>query len=126
MISSLYCSHKITALSSNSIEKDSNYLQNRLPILPGAYQIPEYLPLLINKRIALVANHTSLIENNHLLDTLLQLKIDVVKLFVPEHGLRGEVSAGATILDSKDEKRVFQSSLYMAKLKTYIRSITRH
>ncbi|MBK9632666.1 MAG: DUF1343 domain-containing protein [Saprospiraceae bacterium] len=104
MISSLYCSHKITALSSNNIEKDSNYLQNRLPILPGAYQIPEYLPLLINKRIALVANHTSLIENNHLLDTLLQLKIDVVKLFVPEHGLRGEVSAGATILDSKDEK----------------------
>jgi len=64
----------------------------------------EYLPFLMSKRIALVANHTSLLDNTHLLDTLLQLKINVVKLFVPEHGLRGEVSAGATIKDGKDEK----------------------
>lgn len=39
-----------------------------------------------------------------LLDTLLQLNINVVKVFAPEHGFRGNADAGETIKDGKDSR----------------------
>jgi uncharacterized protein YbbC (DUF1343 family) len=63
-----------------------------------------YLPLLQGKKVALVANQTSIVNRTHLLDTLLALKINVVKVFAPEHGFRGDYSAGATVADGKDMK----------------------
>lgn len=68
----------------------------------GAEQIQDYLPLITNKRIALVVNQTSQIKGKHLLDTFLNLKINVVKIFALEHGFRGNVSAGETIKNSRD------------------------
>jgi uncharacterized protein YbbC (DUF1343 family) len=73
-------------------------------ILPGAYQTQQYLPQLQGKRVALVLNHTSFIGNTHLLDSLLTLDIDVRVLFAPEHGFRGDASAGEQIKDGKDAK----------------------
>ncbi|MBP6174218.1 MAG: DUF1343 domain-containing protein [Saprospiraceae bacterium] len=73
-------------------------------ILPGAYQMDQYLPLLKGKKVGLVINQTSTIGKRLLLDTLLDLKVDVRKIFVPEHGLRGEASAGTSISDGKDSK----------------------
>jgi uncharacterized protein YbbC (DUF1343 family) len=67
-------------------------------------QISLYLPLLKGKKVALVANQTSLVGETHLLDTLLALKINVVKVFAPEHGFRGDHSAGATVTNGKDAK----------------------
>lgn len=73
-------------------------------IQPGAAAIPEYLPLLQNKRVALVVNHTSQLKGTHLVDTLLALNIDVKQIFAPEHGFRGEAGAGEIISNSVDSK----------------------
>ncbi|MDO4704469.1 DUF1343 domain-containing protein [Tannerella sp.] len=58
------------------------------------------------KRVALAVNHTSILETSrtHLLDTLLARRIDIRKVFAPEHGFRGTADAGATVHDSRDPK----------------------
>lgn len=70
----------------------------------GAERFDEYLSLLKGKRVGLVVNHTSVVgeQRIHLLDTLQSLDIDVVKVFVPEHGFRGNADAGETVVDDKD------------------------
>jgi uncharacterized protein YbbC (DUF1343 family) len=73
-------------------------------ILPGAYQTIEFLPLLKEKKVAVVANKTSLINNTHLVDTLVSLGIDVVKIFGPEHGFRGDQPDGKEIDNDIDTK----------------------
>lgn len=73
-------------------------------ILPGAYQMDEYLPLLANKRVAIVANQASFVGKSHLVDTLLSLNISIVKVFSPEHGFRGVADAGALVSDHFDTK----------------------
>ena len=81
-----------------SSEKESNH------IITGAEQTENYIPLLKNKKIAVVANHTTIIGNTHLVDSLLSLGINVVKIFSPEHGFRGTVEAGEHVKNYKDEK----------------------
>lgn len=63
-------------------------------IIPGAARTEIYLPDLHGKRVAFAGNHTSMINNVHLVDTLLAAGINVVKIFSPEHGFRGEAAAG--------------------------------
>ena len=63
-----------------------------------------YLHHLENKKVGVVGNQTSMIANTHLVDSLLSLGIDIVKLFSPEHGFRGKVDAGAIIEDGIDSK----------------------
>lgn len=70
----------------------------------GASQTELYLPQLQQKRIAVVANQTSDIGTRHLVDSLLALKVNVVKVFAPEHGFRGDVGAGEHVDDSRDAK----------------------
>ena len=72
----------------------------------GAEQMEKLLPLLEGKRIALVVNHTSVVgqTQTHLLDTLLSLKVDVRKVFAPEHGFRGNADAGETVKNGRDTK----------------------
>ena len=70
----------------------------------GAERTNIYLQLLKNKKIAIVGNQTSMIANTHLVDSLLSLKVNVVKVFSPEHGFRGKADAGAKIEDERDEK----------------------
>ena len=72
----------------------------------GAEQMEKLLPLLNGKRIALVVNHTSVVgqTQTHLLDTLLSLKVDVRKVFAPEHGFRGNADAGETVKNGRDTK----------------------
>jgi len=67
------------------------------PILPGAYQLTEYLPLLKGKRVGVFANFTSLVGGIHLVDTLQKLGITISKIFGPEHGFRGTADAGETV-----------------------------
>jgi uncharacterized protein YbbC (DUF1343 family) len=73
-------------------------------IATGAEQTDKYLELLKNKRIGLVVNQTSTIGSTHLLDTLLSLKVDIKKIFAPEHGFRGNHEAGAYIQNETDVK----------------------
>ena len=70
----------------------------------GADQIESLISIIGNKRIALVANQTSLTGNIHLLDTLYSLGKRPVALFAPEHGFRGKADAGETVKDGKDVK----------------------
>jgi len=78
----------------------------------------DYLHLIKQKVIAIVGNHTSIVKskNNdytHLVDTLISLKIEVKKVFGPEHGFRGKADAGEKIADGKDPKTGLPSiSLY--------------
>lgn len=73
-------------------------------ILPGAYQVNEYLPLLKGKRVAVFANNTATINGTHLVDTLQKLGITITKIFGPEHGFRGTANAGAHVDNFTDEK----------------------
>ena len=87
-----------TAKSSETVNAQAS------PIQLGAERMDRYLPGLKGKRVALVVNQTSMIGSTHIVDTLLQLGVDIKKVFAPEHGFRGNHSAGAIIKDGKDQK----------------------
>jgi uncharacterized protein YbbC (DUF1343 family) len=75
------------------------------PLRSGADQMDRYLRLIDGKRIALVANHTSVVGKRHLVDTLLGSGIEkeqIIKVFAPEHGFRGDQAAGVQIEDGTD------------------------
>ena len=76
----LYPNNKTTFIKSN--------------VIVGANQISKYENLLKNKRIGIVANHTSVIfkddgGHTHLVDSLIKLDFEINKIFAPEHGFRG-------------------------------------
>lgn len=73
-------------------------------VYPGAWQLNTYLPLLQGKKVGVFANHTSVVERRHLVDTLLQLGIDITIIFGPEHGFRGTSDAGAHVSSYTDKQ----------------------
>ena len=82
----------------------SNKPFEQVPLVVGAENTEAYLSKLNDKKIALVANQTSLVKEQHLLDFLLAKNITVEKVFCLEHGFRGDADAGAKITDGKDTK----------------------
>ncbi|TMI63480.1 MAG: DUF1343 domain-containing protein [Bacteroidetes bacterium] len=85
-------------------------------IIPAAERINVYLPFLKGKKVGVFANHTSMVGNKHLVDTLLKLGVDIRVAFGPEHGFRGDTPDGVKIMDYKDEKTGIQViSLYGTK-----------
>jgi uncharacterized protein YbbC (DUF1343 family) len=73
------------------------------PVL-GIDRLHLFLDSLKAKRIAVISNQTAVVGNIHLVDTLLSLKLNIVKVFAPEHGFRGDADAGEKIHTVKDEK----------------------
>ena len=73
-------------------------------VIVGAQQTADYLPIITGKRIAVVANQTSVIDTTHLVDSLLRLGIDIRRVFGPEHGFRGTADAGEHLSDNIDAK----------------------
>ncbi|MDT0556701.1 exo-beta-N-acetylmuramidase NamZ family protein [Patiriisocius hiemis] len=91
-------------------------------IVVGASQIEKYLPVLKNKKVGVVANQTSRLDvktmeydsatkteswiriKEHLVDNLVAKKINVKKVFAPEHGFRGTADAGEVVKDGIDTK----------------------
>ena len=73
-------------------------------IKPGAYQIDDYINLINGKKVGIVANQSSEINGKSLVDTLIALNQNIVKIFSPEHGFRGKADAGAKVNDEIDEK----------------------
>ena len=78
-------------------------------VIVGANQISEYENLLKDKRIGIIANHTSVIfkknsNYTHLVDSLINLNYNIKKIFAPEHGFRGTEPNGANINDEIDIK----------------------
>lgn len=62
----------------------------------------QYLPLIKGKRVAILANQTAIVGTAHLVDTLQKRGVNIVKVFGPEHGFRGNVSAGVHVADEVD------------------------
>ncbi|MBK7383741.1 MAG: DUF1343 domain-containing protein [Flavobacteriales bacterium] len=71
-------------------------------VVVGAERTAVYLPLVHGQRVAVVTNQTGMIGGRHLVDSLLTLKVNVVKVFGPEHGFRGDADAGEHMNDGKD------------------------
>ena len=89
--------------------------QLKAPIV-GANQTELYLKLLKGKKVGIVANQSSVIFKEsktnsqeqkrftHIVDSLVALKMDIKKVFAPEHGFRGTADAGEVIKDGLDTK----------------------
>ena len=87
----------------------SDHKRNKSSVIVGANQISEYQNIIKNKRIGIIANHTSVIFKNngeytHLIDSLISLNYHIKKIFAPEHGFRGTEPNGENINDEIDEK----------------------
>lgn len=94
------------------------YNTNKMSIKTGAEQTEKYIPYLSGKKIAILANNTSIIGNKHLVDSLLTMGINITKIFGPEHGFRGNASNGTHINDEIDpETGIKIISLYGQKRK---------
>lgn len=93
----------IKSRTAPAVESALVVAQDSIP-LPGAYNFEQYLPLLKNKRVAVVANQTSRVGQTHLVDTLLSVGVNVVRIFAPEHGFRGNVGAGDKVDNGVDAK----------------------
>lgn len=95
--------------------------------LTGADNMGSYLSLLRGKKIGILTNPSGLVEFDydfsftdtvnrtqqsgrktatmHIVDYLVQkTKVDLVKIYAPEHGFRGEAADGELIVDGKDAK----------------------
>ena len=81
-------------------------------ILPGALLQDQYISLLIEKKVGVVAHQASLIpksnSSQHLVDFLLENNIDIHSIFAPEHGFRGTADAGENVKDQVDPKTGIQ------------------
>lgn len=90
-----------------------NTAQEKTPTpIPGAELLGEYLELITNKKVGLVVNHSSLIGNVHIVDSLLKLGVNIPKVYTPEHGFKGTVSDGVEIEYNKDGLPYELISLY--------------
>lgn len=90
--------------SSSSSSLDKNIIAENSEIKLGNELFSQYLPILKEKNVAVVGNHTSFVKNKHLVDTLLSLGVNVVKVFSPEHGFRGTADAGQKVANQIDER----------------------
>ncbi len=89
-------------------------------IVVGANQISEYIDLLKDRNVGVVANQTSRIydppkeeitkysseifRDAHLVDYLFENNVSIKKVFAPEHGFRGTADAGEVVKDGVDTK----------------------
>lgn len=102
----------IWSSSANRISQNSEtYFSTdivKAPIKTGADNYQEYLPLLKGKKVGVLTNQSGIVNTNnesiHLVDFLLNNKIDLKKIYAPEHGFRGTADAGELIKDGKDSK----------------------
>lgn len=89
--------------SKEIIENKINSISNE--IKTGADNFEKYLPLLKDKKVGIVTNQTGILSNKkHLVDFLLEKKINIQTIFAPEHGFRGTADAGEHVVDGKDAK----------------------
>ncbi|MCW3111228.1 MAG: hypothetical protein JWQ09_5734, partial [Segetibacter sp.] len=101
LIVAFYCVFKPFSFSTVA----ANALHHAAPaagIKTGAEQTEKYLLYLKGKRIGVLANPTTVIGTTHLVDSLKTRGVNIVKVFGPEHGFRGNASAGVRVEDEAD------------------------
>ena len=74
------------------------------PLILAVERLDTYLPMIRDKDLALAVNHTSLLGDRHIVDTLLSLGVNIKKVFAPEHGFRGAQEAAETVQSGIDTK----------------------
>ena len=83
-----------------------NYSIFSQEILQGAERVSYYSNKLNNKKVAIIANNTSVIKTKngrtHIIDTLISKGISIEKIFSPEHGFLGD----------KDDGEKFENTYY--------------
>ena len=85
-------------------------------VVVGAERTGEYYPALKGQRVAVFSNHTGMVGDRHLVDMLVADGVNVVTIFSPEHGFRGDADAGEHVAGSVDPKTGIKiSSLYDGK-----------
>ena len=95
----------LKATEKKALEKPRNKTRVQdQEIRTGAEQTEQYLPYLKGKRVGMVVNPTSIIGKETTVDSLLKLGVNIVKIFGPEHGFRGNASAGIHVNDAIDAK----------------------
>jgi uncharacterized protein YbbC (DUF1343 family) len=94
----------ITVYGQNGNKLSQSKEKGKIEILTAADQTELYLPQLKNKKVGLIVNQTSEINGVLLPDTLLKLGVNVVKIFSPEHGFRGNADAGAKVKSGFDDQ----------------------
>ncbi|MBR3558009.1 MAG: DUF1343 domain-containing protein [Bacteroidales bacterium] len=104
LITVLWLALMATACAQPGAPASGQLPESQTSLRTGAERLETYLPELAGKRVALCGNQTSVVGNTHLVDTLLASKVNLLKLFCPEHGFRGQAEAGATIASGKDPK----------------------
>ena len=103
MISLILIVGIVTCNARNKPEQEkTKVISKKTVIKTGAEQTEKYLPLLKGKKIAIMANQTTMIGKTHLVDSLKTLGVNIVKIFGHEHGFRGNASAGVRIADEID------------------------
>lgn len=104
------CQSKASKKNNDTVAKEDTTLAM------GAELTEEYYPLIKDKRVAILSNHTGTVGDMHLLDMLIKDSMNVVTIFSPEHGFRGDADAGEHVNSSIDEKTGIPiSSLYDGK-----------
>ncbi|MCF6213573.1 MAG: DUF1343 domain-containing protein [Flavobacteriaceae bacterium] len=101
------CKNTVPRQDKIVLSVNNNKLKMSKPIVVGANRLKAYLPLIKDKRVAVVANQTSVIfkkdkTHTHLVDSLLRLQVNVIKVFSPEHGFRGQADAGEHVANGID------------------------
>ncbi|MFA8301002.1 MAG: exo-beta-N-acetylmuramidase NamZ domain-containing protein [Hyphomicrobiales bacterium] len=95
----------IVTLSICKLNAQSLKIITENDIRNGIEQTKDYFPLIKGKRIGVVANPSSILpDHTHLVDFLIDSKMNVIKVFSPEHGFRGKAEAGEKINNSVDKK----------------------
>ncbi|HEY0895861.1 MAG TPA: DUF1343 domain-containing protein [Sphingobacteriaceae bacterium] len=97
----LFCMSLFLSLSAAASDRNDPVKNG---IITGADQTARYVPYLKGKRVAMVANQTSIIGNTLSVDSLLKLGVNIVKVFGPEHGFRGNASNGTAVTDEVDQQ----------------------
>ena len=73
-------------------------------VVVGAERTDLYYPALEGQRVAVFSNHTGRVGDRHLVDMLVDDGVNVVTIFSPEHGFRGDADAGEHVSGSVDAK----------------------
>jgi uncharacterized protein YbbC (DUF1343 family) len=98
-----------SAKNVQGVTLDNSPVEQNATLVVSANRTSEYIHLLQGKSVGIIANQTSVIFNSedrytHLVDSLLNLNIDIKKVFAPEHGFRGQADAGEKVKDGLDSK----------------------
>lgn len=97
------------------IEQNENLT---LPIKTGAEQTELYFPLIKGKKIGIMTNPTGTIGKTHIVDSIKNAGFNLIRIFGPEHGFRGQAEAGEKITSNIDTKTGIEVvSLYGANFK---------